>query len=517
MCTLFHTSLHTIFHMKNHYSLYAFVRTEKPDKFNKCQMYLRYTFKTYKLIPLELKIDKDMWNVDKREPRKNYPLREKVKEIIQNKLLETESLILNYKTSTGTYPSPSILMDLSNGIETKTTRDNYFDEFVKYQKFTKFIEQATIDTYNQTKEKLKQYLINWNIDWEWRKIDLKFYEGFISYMGSIPLKLGTQGKHIKNLKTFLGYINENHRLVTYEQYKNFVTPDEDPDFTVLTERDKEIMKSHLSTSSILPNQTKLNEEEKENLRIMLILCYTGLNFEDLMDVKIDDIYDIKSIEDLDFNLSIYEKISADLYIKKPRKKLKKVDKKLIPIIPITHDLSDLLKMSFSYNEDNYISLSDTLEIKLASKDEKISLKNLWKLINDTNTSNIEERSNLLPTYPRLFKDFSNTVFNREIKLILKKIGLNEIVNIISNSGSNKIIETKSPKWKLVSTRTGRRTFITSSLAKGIPLNTVMRMVGIKKYDTVMRYDNISDLHIVKTMKEINPKPTINVKINSNET
>ena len=206
-----------------------------------------------------------------------------------------------------------------------------------------------------------------------------------------------------------------------------------------------------------------------------------------------------------------------MYIKKPRKKLKKVDKKLIPIIPITHDLSDLLKMSFSYNEDNYISLSDTLEIKLASKDEKISLKNLWKLINDTNTLNIEERSTLLPTYPRLFKDFSNTLFNREIKLILKKIGLNEIVNIISNSGSNKIIETKSPKWKLVSTRTGRRTFITSSLAKGIPLNTVMRMVGIKKYETVMRYDNISDLHIVKTMKEINPKPTINVKINSNET
>ena len=94
-------------------------------------------------------------------------------------------------------------MDLTNGIETKTTWDSYFDEFVNHQKYVKFIEEATIETYNQTKEKLNQYLINWKIDWEWRKIDLKFYEGFISYMGSIPLKLSTQGKHIKNLKTFL--------------------------------------------------------------------------------------------------------------------------------------------------------------------------------------------------------------------------------------------------------------------------------------------------------------------------
>ena len=494
--------------MKNHFTLYPFVRTEKPDKFNKCHIYLRYTLKSYKLIPLELKIEKDMWNVDKREPRKNYPHRNEVMEIIQKKTLEVERLILNYKTSNNTYPSPSILMDLTNGIETKMTWINYFDEFIKHQKFVKFIEPATIETYKQTKEKLTQYLINWKIDWEWRKIDLKFYEGFISYMGSIPLKLGTQGKHVKNLKTFLGYINENHRLVTHEQFKNFITPDENPDFTILTERDKEIMKSHLNTSSILPYQWKLNSEEKETLRIMLILCYTGLNFEDLMDVKIDDIYDIKSIEDLDFNLSFNEKIPVDLFIKKPRKKLKKVDKKLIPIIPITHDLSDLLKMSFSYNEDNYISLSETTEIKLPSKDEKHSIKNLWKLINDTTTSNIEEKSHLLPTYPRLFKDFSNTVFNREIKLILKKIGINETVNFISNSGNNKIVETKSPKWKLVSSRTGRRTFITSCLSKGIPLSTVMRMVGIKKYDTVMRYHNLSDLHIVKTMKSINPKPQL---------
>jgi hypothetical protein len=313
-------------------------------------------------------------------------------------------------------------------------------------------------------------------------------------MGSIPLKLSTQGKHVKNLKTFLGYINENHKLVTYEQYKNFITPAEDADFAVLSERDKEIMKSHLNTSSILPNQTKLDAKEKETLRIMLILCYTGLNFEDLMDVKIDDIYEIKTIEDLDFNLSFHDKIPDDLFIKKPRKKLKKVDKKLIPIIPITHDLSDLLKMSFSYDEENYISLSDTIEIKLPKKDEKLSLKNLWKLINDINTANVENRSNLLPTYPRL--------------LILNKIGLNEIVSIIVNSGNNKIMETKSPKSQLVSSRTGRRTFITSCLTKGIPISTVMRMVGIKKYDTVMRYYNISDLQIVKTMKETNPKPKL---------
>ncbi|MFN7691388.1 MAG: Arm DNA-binding domain-containing protein [Bacteroidota bacterium] len=62
--------------MKQTYSLYPFIRTDKPNKQGLCYMYFRYTYKgEYKLISLKKSIKKEDWNSVKLEPKRICPNR----------------------------------------------------------------------------------------------------------------------------------------------------------------------------------------------------------------------------------------------------------------------------------------------------------------------------------------------------------------------------------------------------------------------------------------------------------
>ena len=117
-----------------------------------------------------------------------------------------------------------------------------------------------------------------------------------------------------------------------------------------------------------------------------------------------------------------------------------------------------------------------------------------------------EAKKILPSYPYLLPRMSNVIFNREIKLVLKKIGLNSDAKLLKNTSINTVNELVKPKFNFVSSRTGRRSYITNSLSKGVEQQFVMRATGISKYDTLRRYENISDTVIVEQIKEKNPKP-----------
>jgi hypothetical protein len=64
---------------------------------------------------------------------------------------------------------------------------------------------------------------------------------------------------------------------------------------------------------------------------------------------------------------------------------------------------------------------------------------------------------------------------------------------------------------MVSTRTGRRTLIKSSISKGMNNTILKRMVGIKKDDTLNRYANLSEQVIVEEVKNEKSKPIRNSK------
>ena len=121
----------------------------------------------------------------------------------------------------------------------------------------------------------------------------------------------------------------------------------------------------------------------------------------------------------------------------------------------------------------------------------------------------DERLKLLPSYPFLVPQVQEVYFNREIKKILGKIGLNYKVKIVQNIGQNKISELILQKNEGVSSRTGRRSFITNSIIKGIDKSIIMRITGIKKMETLQRYENISEQVIIEQSKVQNPKPQKN--------
>jgi hypothetical protein len=119
-----------------------------------------------------------------------------------------------------------------------------------------------------------------------------------------------------------------------------------------------------------------------------------------------------------------------------------------------------------------------------------------------------EAKKILPSYPNLLPKVSNVFFNRTIKLILEKIGLNSEVKLSKKTNINEIQELVRPKFNFISSRTGRRSYITNSLSKGVEHQFVLRATGIIKYETLRRYENIPDSVIVVQNKEKNPKPQI---------
>lgn len=84
-------------------------------------------------------------------------------------------------------------------------------------------------------------------------------------------------------------------------------------------------------------------------------------------------------------------------------------------------------------------------------------------------------------------------FNRYIKLICKKTGINEEVNITYTKGGKVITDTKE-KWQLISSHTARRSGATNLYKTGrMKVSDIMRVTGHTTEKSFMRY--------VKTTKE----------------
>ena len=73
----------------------------------------------------------------------------------------------------------------------------------------------------------------------------------------------------------------------------------------------------------------------------------------------------------------------------------------------------------------------------------------------------------------------------------KECGLDTLITDIQFKG-NERIDTVRPKHELISTHTGRRTFISNALMKGISVNVVMQFTGHSDYKAMKPYIAIAD-------------------------
>jgi len=86
---------------------------------------------------------------------------------------------------------------------------------------------------------------------------------------------------------------------------------------------------------------------------------------------------------------------------------------------------------------------------------------------------------------------TNQKFNIYIKEICKKAKIDEDIEIIRYRGAEKISQVFK-KHDLISAHTGQKTFVTLSLEKGIPAETVMKITGHSDYKSFQRYVNVSE-------------------------
>ncbi|WP_313608009.1 site-specific integrase, partial [Dysgonomonas sp.] len=81
--------------------------------------------------------------------------------------------------------------------------------------------------------------------------------------------------------------------------------------------------------------------------------------------------------------------------------------------------------------------------------------------------------------------------NDYIKELCKLSGINDDIRLVHYKG-NQRIETISPKHDLITSHTGRKTFICNSLHLGLSPQTVMKITGHSNYEAMKPYIEITD-------------------------
>lgn len=97
------------------------------------------------------------------------------------------------------------------------------------------------------------------------------------------------------------------------------------------------------------------------------------------------------------------------------------------------------------------------------------------------------------------RSISNQKMNTYVKELCEIAKINEPFEKVTYKGRDKQIETVS-KYELISTHTGRRTFATNLLNKGVPAEVVMKFTGHRDYKSFAKYVNIpkrTEMEIVR--------------------
>ena len=105
---------------------------------------------------------------------------------------------------------------------------------------------------------------------------------------------------------------------------------------------------------------------------------------------------------------------------------------------------------------------------------------------------------------------TNQKTNENLKVICKSAKINTPTTYTQFRGSRKT-ETIYEKWELVSTHTGRHSFITNSIAKGMDAETIKKIVGHKKHETFAKYSQYNPEHTKAQMSKWDKLELVNEK------
>ena len=105
---------------------------------------------------------------------------------------------------------------------------------------------------------------------------------------------------------------------------------------------------------------------------------------------------------------------------------------------------------------------------------------------------------------KVFPVLSNQRMNKRLKELCRLAGITRLVRVSEFQNGGRV-DLLLPKWQLMSTHAGRRTFISNALMMGIPPNVVMRWTGHADYNSMKPYIAIADRVKVEEMSKFNKK------------
>jgi site-specific recombinase XerD len=463
------------------------IRDDRINISGKCPIYLRYTYqRKFINLPVKYSIIPQFWDKEDGKPRKNYPNNKTLKQLLSEFENNVTEAIEKYKENNGVLPEVGRLKEILNGSTlfqiqqgSPTSLKDLFDDYVQYQKMDG-MSQSTLNIYGYTWDKWKQFEKFKKHIYDYKEMNYNTLNDFRIFLKGQNLQLNTVSKYIKTIKSFLSYLVLHKELEVPVSYKKVSVEKEEPEIQVLTQEELDILKREVFFGRNIDHkhpQFNLNEREKLIGQILLFLCHTGLSYADFDELQIQNLIFIQQ-----------EKGVKELQIHYTRKKTKKVILCKVPILDITIDLiMDKIGIPHQFVEPNK-GEPTPLSLKISVLETYLST---------------QIKRGHLTLKDRIFPRVISHHFNREIKSVMEKIGVDTPVFLTKFYGGKKKTETV-PKYKLIASHTGRRTFTTRSTENGISLLVLKDMTGHVKLQTLARYNKNSAEFIQKEVKSKTP-------------
>ena len=141
--------------------------------------------------------------------------------------------------------------------------------------------------------------------------------------------------------------------------------------------------------------------------------------------------------------------------------------------------------------------NDHIEVTTVKTADSISIE-----LNDVTKAILEKYKKVPFKDNKALPNYTNQAMNRDLKELCKLAGIDEEIRITTYKGNVRTDEIH-PKWELVGTHTGRRTFIVTTLSLGIPPNIVMKWTGHSDYKSMKPYIDIVDSIKASSMTKLN--------------
>jgi len=158
-----------------------------------------------------------------------------------------------------------------------------------------------------------------------------------------------------------------------------------------------------------------------------------------------------------------------------------------------------LRYSDVYNLKKSNIKSDRIEITTVKTNDSLVIE-----LNNYSMEILEKYSNLNYTNDKALPVITNQKMNEYLKELAELAGIIEPVSETYYRG-NERIDTVTPKYKLLGTHAGRRTFICNAIALGIPVQVVMKWSGHSDYKSMKPYIDVADTIKKAEMEKFNLK------------